>query len=458
VEINEPVSRDAVIVLPGIMGSELVDSATGRTLWGAADPRWYLDGWRHDLGLKALHLSPEERAGRFGRITASRLIRYPAFIPAVGGIEPYTRLLDSTKTFLQDPAALLEFPYDWRLPVAHNAGELARVAARHLEQWRSRAPQNRDSRLVLVAHSMGGLVAWHFVAALGGHDLVRAVVTLGTPFHGSVSTVGTLATGRGTPVRPYRWVRDLAVTLPGVYDLLPGYRCVDEVSSGRALHPGDVAALGGDRDLAEESFAWRKRLLATPMPPGVVRAAIGERQPTEQAITLAGGLVETHRYTLRPTANGGVERVDLGGDGRVPTDAAVLPGAQNMPLSQTHSGLPRSKEGHTCVRFALLGDQGPWLAGETVVGLEGPDLVAAGSTTTVRLVGCQDSRGVRVTLTDVTGGFEHQIDTPAVKVRDGAARIEVTPPSPGLYRIEVKSGGHSPVSELFMSLPPDAMS
>ncbi|WP_327003458.1 hypothetical protein OHA72_51705 [Dactylosporangium sp. NBC_01737] len=36
-EVTSSVGRDAVIVLPGIMGSELVDAGTGRVLWGLAD-------------------------------------------------------------------------------------------------------------------------------------------------------------------------------------------------------------------------------------------------------------------------------------------------------------------------------------------------------------------------------------------------------------------------------------
>jgi triacylglycerol lipase len=46
----------------------------------------------------------------------------------------------------------------------------------------------RGGRIDLVCHSMGGLVARHYVQALGGSRRVDRVITLGTPHHGSTSS------------------------------------------------------------------------------------------------------------------------------------------------------------------------------------------------------------------------------------------------------------------------------
>lgn len=43
------------------------------------------------------------------------------------------------------------------------------------------------SRVDIVAHSMGGLIALYYTRKLGGHRLVRKLVTLGTPFQGTYS-------------------------------------------------------------------------------------------------------------------------------------------------------------------------------------------------------------------------------------------------------------------------------
>lgn len=41
----------------------------------------------------------------------------------------------------------------------------------------------------IVAHSMGGLIAYYYVKKLGGHRCVRKLVTLGTPFRGTWSAL-----------------------------------------------------------------------------------------------------------------------------------------------------------------------------------------------------------------------------------------------------------------------------
>ena len=83
---------------------------------------------------------------------------------------------------------------------------------------------------------MGGLLAW---LACQDPELakdVRATVTLGAPFYGAPKAALLLATGRGAKV-PHRRARRLAITLPGVYDLLPAYRCVTHDPRARRATP-----------------------------------------------------------------------------------------------------------------------------------------------------------------------------------------------------------------------------
>ncbi|MEU6366725.1 hypothetical protein ABZ876_13590 [Streptomyces sp. NPDC046931] len=134
---GRPQTGDAVILVPGIMGSELVDTTTGRTLWGLSDPRWYVSAWPSGTSLSALRLTPEERSGRYGRVRATRLIRFPAFAPVLAGRSPYEQLRKGLRAVVWHPAAVAEFAYDWRLPVAHNAAPLAEFARRHLDDWRA---------------------------------------------------------------------------------------------------------------------------------------------------------------------------------------------------------------------------------------------------------------------------------------------------------------------------------
>jgi len=178
---------------------------------------------------------------------AAGLLRAPAWAPWLAGVEPYVDLVEGVTGVVGDPAAVLEFGYDWRLPVQHHATRLAECANRHLDAWlahprheqaRAVRPDGRPGQLVLVAHSMGGLVLRAMAAIPGAMERVRAVVTLGTPFEGAAKAAMILNSGRGGPVPlPRRRMRRLAVTMPGVHELLPTYRCVDEGHDVRQLTP-----------------------------------------------------------------------------------------------------------------------------------------------------------------------------------------------------------------------------
>ena len=297
------VSQDAVVVIPGIMGSALRDTTTGRPLWGLR-PDWYARAWAGRETLRALMLTDDERAGRIGRVEATGLLRFPAFSPVLAGFEPYTTLCDRIRAMVASPKAVLEFAYDWRLPIEHNARRLATAACEHLARWRAcceheaarrTRPDHRPAQLVLVAHSMGGLLCR--ALALESDD-VRATITLGTPFDGAAKVAVLLSSGRGAPLpQPRRRLRRLAATLPGLHDLLPMYRCVDDGDDVRRLAPADVAALGGDEEHARAAQESHARLAQVRLVGH--RAVIGTEQPTVSSLQLRNGVVrELHHSFL----------------------------------------------------------------------------------------------------------------------------------------------------------------
>lgn len=190
------------MVVPGIMGTELVDSVSNAPLWGSLGS--YLNAWVTGDPLTVLRVDPAERDGRAGRIVPTRLLSAPAWAPVFRGVEPYRALLDAVRHVLVAPEALLPFPYDWRLSVRHNAKLLLDAAYRHLQAWREHPEAGDDAKVILVAHSMGGLLAHHMAGPLGGTEFVRRTVALGTPYHGAVKAAVVLNTGRGCrfPCRP----------------------------------------------------------------------------------------------------------------------------------------------------------------------------------------------------------------------------------------------------------------
>lgn len=185
-----------MIVVPGILGSELRES--GVTIWGFKSLHWYFKHWKEGRFF-SLRLTDQERAGEYGRVVAPRLIESPSFLPKFDVVNPYRDLVARLRANAVDPAAVETFPYDWRLPVSYNGGLLARAIERHAHKW-SRHPALKSYlseypgsavKVVVVAHSMGGLVAAH--AARDVH--VDRIISLGTPWRGSVKALGAMSAG-----------------------------------------------------------------------------------------------------------------------------------------------------------------------------------------------------------------------------------------------------------------------
>lgn len=445
---------DAIVVLPGIMGSELVEVRSGRVLWGFA-PGWYASAWTSGRSLRALRVTDAERTGQVGRIQATRLLQSPACAPVLRGIEPYHGLVAGLKRLAADPSAVLEFPYDWRLSIEHNAAELAKATEIHLRRWRAHPRGTRDARLVLVAHSMGGLVARYFTEVLGGDPDVRTTVTLGTPFYGSVKAAVILSTGRGSPLPlPRARLRALAVTMPGLSDLLPSYRCVDVGTTSRRLAPGDIAGLGGDPELASAAWSRRDRVLSGGA--STLRAIAGVQQKTPQSLRLADGVAEALFYTCEEGPLGGpLRRTDYRGDSTVYQHAAVPAGLEVQELSQTHSALAKGQEAIRKVRDLLTGRRpGPPL-GVTNIGVDVPNVVTTGEPFPVAVDTVNDPAEVGVCrIIDVNTNM--QVAAPVLRRRDGILSANQVLSQPGQYRVEVTGGSGSPVTQLVLAVPPSA--
>ena len=445
--------RDAFVIIPGIMGSGLRETESGEELWGLRSPRWYTKAWLTGSSIEKLAVTDEERAGQVGRVAATGLLTVAAWAPILRGVEPYRKLVAACSGLAAAPEAVCEFAYDWRLSVAHNAEVLAQTATQHLERWRAHRSGSADAMLVLVAHSMGGLVSRYFTQVLGHAGQVRRTITLGTPYYGSVTGAMILNTGRGTPVPlPAARLRNAARTMPGLHDLLPFYRCVDNGRTGRHLSPAEVADLGGDRDLAAESRDRHERLMSGE--PGPLRLLVGTDQPTNQSLTIAGGIVQPLEQELETDRDEMiVGRHDRRGDGTVYRRAAAAFGLEPAPLPQSHGALAATSEA-----IAFVGDvitnhtSGPPLGGEAAVGVRVPDICSVADPLRIEVTG-GDVQGTRCAVIDVAS--RQTVSVPALyRAGDGLIAAAYLPAA-GLFRVEVKAGGRSAVACHVMAIPPD---
>ncbi|WP_393058691.1 esterase/lipase family protein [Streptomyces sp. LN549] len=469
--LTPAVTHDAVVLVPGIMGSELYDTGTGKVLWGLAHPTWLAKAWLTKGGLAPLHLTAEEQAGDYGRIKARRLLQIPAWSPVLRGIEPYHKMTAAIENAVAHPAAVLPFPYDWRLPVEVNARRLASEARDHLERWRQhpahaearlQAVDEREARLVFVAHSMGGLVT--YAALTLGYDSgleadTRGVMTLGTPFHGSVVAANILNTAQGAPLPlPHSRLASLASAMPGVHDLLPGFLCVEEGLDVRRLTPSDVGALGGDKDLARSSQEFFDALRAKPFPHH--RPVVGIRQETVQSMRLENGTVIASEYCFRTHTDGELmrdpdgapRRFQVGGDGTVHRESASLT-RRTVPLALQHGALASDRAARQAVVDFLLEDDhlGPDQADDGL-GLTVPDYVVPNAEWTVRITGTDDPSGVDCTVAAVEGGFQREVSLYAGD--DDALGADLEVPDAGLYRVTVEADYlPSPLTQLVFAGP-----
>jgi hypothetical protein len=286
-----------VVIVPGMMGSRLCD--------GAQHPRAAARTgmlWVDPLRIRAGHLKRL-------RLPSTQTIRPSGVLLAY-----YARL--KLELEIQGFDARF-FAYDWRLGIDVLGARLAAALAR------ARRPS------VLIAHSMGGLVARIAARRLPRRTLSRLIL-LGAPNRGALAPVLAL---RGT----YPFVRklsrldllhsaeDLAArvfcTFPGLYHLLPPEPA-----------PGCVDLL----DIECWPSAGSKpdaRLLAS-----VAAARACMAPPDERMVQIVGVNRETV-VSVNRTAAGFEYGSNRNGDGTVPVSLALLPGLESYFADEAHGNL-----------------------------------------------------------------------------------------------------------------------
>jgi pimeloyl-ACP methyl ester carboxylesterase len=476
--------NDLVILLPGISGSVL--QRGGKDVWNVSGQAvlsalFSLGGSIRSLALDASQDDIEADRAPDG-VEATAMIADAHLVPGLCKVDGYTQLFESLfESFDLDevgpdddqPGNLVRFPYDWRRDVRATARQLRRVVARKLDLWRANGG-TKDSRVILVAHSMGGLVSQHYLEALDGWPDCRALITFGTPYRGSVKAIDFLT--RGMKMLGV----DLSATLrsfPSVYQLLPRYpviatdgggglKRVVELTGPLGLDQVLVAAHVGlhqDLDAASIRHAADARYLSDGY---VTIPVVGTRQPTLLSASWDGRAMAVAR-----TAPPGHDPGMADGDGTVPRVSAI-PLMQSKArefrgffVSEQHAALQNQAFvlGDLVDRLKLLQD-GKTLAIQggaapsqvSPLSLEIEDLYGPGEPVT--LAACAaDARDGQVpalvaTVEAVSGGS--RVDVPLEPGADGWARAALTALAPGLYRVEVAAAGvdyarYLPVHTLF---------
>ena len=322
--------RDMVVLLPGIMGSVLQKdnrdlwAISGQAIWGA------LPRLTHPLDeLKIVEDDPDIDDLGDG-VRAHRLMPGPYLIPGITKIDGYTAIsnyiMDNFKIIhgvmdAETPANYFEFPYDWRRDNRVAARELKRLIDERLPRWREHSG-NDDARVILLAHSMGGLVARHYLEVLEGWHQCKALITFGTPYRGSVKAVNYLANG----YKKLLWnFTDLVRSFTSLYQLMPIYEMLEIDGNYQRIAETDNVP-GVDKEKAAQALAFHREIERAVSEHEDndqyqhVRTIpiVGTHQPTLQSASLANG-----HLTASEELPSGVDSLLIEGDSTVPRASAT---------------------------------------------------------------------------------------------------------------------------------------
>lgn len=310
-----------VVLVPGIGGSTLWRG--DQLLWGIGPgvvrrPVRLMDALVPVGGDLA---DPEYIDG----VEARRLIGVP--VPGLTRLLGYGALRRRlTEQFdLHGESNYLEFPYDWRRPISMNAqllGEAVRFRLQHMREH-----VNPNAEVIIVGHSMGGLVAREYLEHGSGHEVCRRLITLGSPYRGSVKALDFLVNGPAVKSLRLRSLAEQLRRLPSLYELLPIYPVISDdrdPSSPLRRVENVVDALPGVDTYRIRAARTFVRALNDSERPTVTDPVAGFGPPTLQHAALTSGGLRVTRSAARLPTNYGL----AGGDGTVPLIAA-------RPLSHT---------------------------------------------------------------------------------------------------------------------------
>jgi hypothetical protein len=453
---------DVVVLLPGITGSVL--SRGGDVIWGLSAKAGLRALFsRGGVVINALKLgddSDPERETLDDGVTADALINDLHLIPGLWKIDGYGKIKDNILRDFEvtEGRNYFELPYDWRRDNRAAAWKLKRRAHEWLARWRQ-SSGNGDAKLILVAHSMGGLVSRYFLECLEGWKDTRALITYGTPYRGSLNAVNTLANGEKHGPFGVLDITPLTDSLTSIYQLMPVYPVYD-AGGGDLLRIGETKGIPGinpDRATAALAFHHeiRNKVKENDDEHGRERYRIfpivGTHQPTNQSARIVGGRVVVEQI---------YKGEDMSGDGTVPRVSAtpIEFKGDSMYAATRHGSLQNDDATLTQLSgiftglYIDLGDfmgRGDTAPGKAHLSLDVEDLYWEGEPVNVRVRADRHVEGLRAALVNADTGAEVASRTLAGE-SDGWQQGEFGGVGAGFYRIVVAGGDSvAPVADIF---------
>ena len=238
----------------------------------------------------------------------------------------------AARTWRQAGFVVHPFSFDWRKGMAHAADRLHLF----LENLQLERPGGKP--VVLVAHSMGGLVASLYAQRHPEwEDRIGEAIFMGSPIRGSFAPVSAVLGTYSFLLKLARLSRNddikdlqrMASTLPGLLDMMPDPLVFTDVEPVYKFHfwPQMVAPTPG---LLKQSKDLKPLFAQSPL-----------LKITTGIVSLVYGTVASLRADGGPPAVGPATGV---GDGTVPGRSAVIAGQPNFKAETEHANLPRDPD------------------------------------------------------------------------------------------------------------------
>ena len=324
--------RRPVIVVPGQFGS---------VLWRGKEKIW--------PNVRTIVTHPEKfEVAPDNPIEARGIVDEVVVVPGIVEIESYSRIhnyLDDTLEYTLGKD-LLELSYDWRDDVRLAAQKLAQL----VDNW------DTDEPVTIIAHSLGCLVSRYYVDCLGGDRKVRKLILMGGPNYGSLNALLTIFLGNIGELESFlntisgsllQNIRRTFTTFPTEYQMLPTYPCIFDQNG----QPVDVYKKRGwlppeQQLFLHTSYEFHQEL---------------SRQATVSTLCIVGYGVKTlTRLNVTQNSEGGWQNIEMidttEGDGQIPTQSAILQGAEIHPVRRGHNQLYIDEDVLWRLKYELTGE------------------------------------------------------------------------------------------------------
>lgn len=213
-----------VIFIPGWKGTELLDSETGNRVWVSA-----AEAVRNR---STLTLNNPD-AGFYNKQTLipNGILKGVSVIPDYLEVDAYGATIKALESACGASCKVKPLPYDWRLDLIEPIRLLDKAV---------NAEISAGNEVILVAHSMGGLIAAYYLRYgavdlldasenWSGAKLVKGVVFAGVPFRGALTIFNDMQNGIRTGLNRSLLSIEAVSSFPSSYYLLP--------------HPDDVSVV-----------------------------------------------------------------------------------------------------------------------------------------------------------------------------------------------------------------------